>query len=446
MPANAEPLTFTTAAGESPNNLYYSWDAGLVHYIALSTEHWFGVKDKAGKATLQAMLAWLEEDLKKANANRDAVPWVVAHGHRDIYCSTGEYDDKDCGADQAGKVRADLEPIFFEYGLDFWINGHEHSYERTYPMYQEKSVRSNVEPQATIYIVTGAAGSHEMHEGFSIKQPSWSAFRSNTIHCTLTVHSLYTHCTLTVHSLYTHCALTVHSLCTHCALTVHYSLYTHCTLTAHSLYTHYAFRSNTFGYSRMYVHNATHVHWQQVQTDPTLFPDSDYGRVIDDTWIVQHHHGPFSNETAPTGAAFAMTGPESEDPVREYDHWGAVLEMLDQHSREHWANATIDEIATVGGADVTDVFVRWPFEWARKDISTSALIRMFNARYGVDAWAQVEDELLNWANSKLSCPEHNWNSDAEQQPQHQTVWEDVRGEGNSDGAWFRWKDRHAAEM
>jgi hypothetical protein len=123
MPANGVPSTFTTAAGESANNLYFSWDAGLVHYIALSTEHWFGVTDKAGNATLQAMLKWLEEDLKKANANRDNVPWVVAHGHRDIYCSTA--DDKDCGASQAGKVRADLEPLFFEYGLDFWINGKE---------------------------------------------------------------------------------------------------------------------------------------------------------------------------------------------------------------------------------------------------------------------------------------------------------------------------------
>jgi hypothetical protein len=65
------------------------------------------------------------------------------------------------------KVRADLEPLFFKYGLDFWINGHEHSYERTYPMYKEKSEKSNVEPKATIYIVTGAAGSSEMHEGFS---------------------------------------------------------------------------------------------------------------------------------------------------------------------------------------------------------------------------------------------------------------------------------------
>ena len=56
-------------------------------------------------------------------------------------------------------------------------------------------------PNATIYIVTGAAGSAEMHEGFDNPQPSFSAFRSNT-----------------------------------------------------------------FGYSRLLVHNASHIRWQQVQT------------------------------------------------------------------------------------------------------------------------------------------------------------------------------------
>lgn len=53
-------------------------------------------------------------------------------------------------------------------------------YERTYPLYQGKSVASNVNPPATIYVVTGAAGSPEMHDAFDKVQPTWSAFRSNT--------------------------------------------------------------------------------------------------------------------------------------------------------------------------------------------------------------------------------------------------------------------------
>ncbi len=54
------------------------------------------------------------------------------------------------------------------------------SYERSFPVYNQLSESSYVDPNATIYIVTGAAGSQEMHESFSKTPPTWSAFRSNT--------------------------------------------------------------------------------------------------------------------------------------------------------------------------------------------------------------------------------------------------------------------------
>ena len=50
---------------------------------------------------------------------------MIAQGHRNIWCSTS--DDADCGAQQAGLLQRDLEPLWFKYGLDLWINGHEHS-------------------------------------------------------------------------------------------------------------------------------------------------------------------------------------------------------------------------------------------------------------------------------------------------------------------------------
>ena len=53
--------------------------------------------------------------------------------------------------------------------------------------------------------------------------------------------------------------------------------------------------SNLAGYSVMTVANATHLRWQQMQTDPKRM--SEYGAVIDDVWLVQHHHGPFSSFT-----------------------------------------------------------------------------------------------------------------------------------------------------
>merc|ERR1712217_255474 len=52
-------------------------------------------------------------------------------------------------------------------------------------------------------------------------------------------------------------------------------------------------RLNTYGWSKMVVHNATHLLWQQIQTDSGA-PASTWGKVMDETWIVQNHHGPFA--------------------------------------------------------------------------------------------------------------------------------------------------------
>jgi hypothetical protein len=133
--------------------------------------------------------------------------------------------------------------------------------------------------------------------------------------------------------------------------------------------------------------------------------------------------------------------------------------MLHQESLEHWGSE-MTHVADVGnngtyydtdGMEVGDVFAKWPFDWSRTDKSTSALIREFQRLYGASSWAQVEDELLSWVNGKLGCPEHQpavgyrqgavmGTSTSAAAAQHQTVWEDVRGEGNSDGAWFTWKE------
>ena len=55
-------------------------------------------------------------------------------GHRPMYCSNA---DRDCLVpDSAGEsVRSYVEDLFFNYGVDIEIWAHEHSYERTWPVY-----------------------------------------------------------------------------------------------------------------------------------------------------------------------------------------------------------------------------------------------------------------------------------------------------------------------
>eukprot|EP01061_Rhynchopus_euleeides_P018626 TRINITY_DN307_c0_g1_i3.p1 TRINITY_DN307_c0_g1~~TRINITY_DN307_c0_g1_i3.p1 ORF type:complete len:448 (+),score=206.06 TRINITY_DN307_c0_g1_i3:80-1345(+) len=248
QPVNSVPSTFTSKNGEAPNTLYFSWDYGMIHYISFSTELWHGVGD--GKVTKETFLAWLEDDLKKANLaeNREKFPWIVAHGHRPLYSSSITGHD--------ASVRAALEDLFLDYGVSFSVNGHQHNYERSWPTYKGKSDQSNVDPKATIYIVTGAAGSHEMHTPFTLNMPSWSTFRSNT-----------------------------------------------------------------FGYTRFLVSNSTHLHIQQVQTDPSKFPLADYGRVIDDVWIVQHNQGPFSRADVPKSVPTSCPA----TLCKSVDHFAPIL-------------------------------------------------------------------------------------------------------------------------
>jgi hypothetical protein len=101
--------------GGLPNAMYFSYEVGLVHFIALSTEAYF-FYDGA-----PAQYAWLKADL--AAVNRTRTPWIFAYGHRSIYCSC----DSDCGAD-AQTVRdgaLGLEQLFMQYGVDVWVNGRE---------------------------------------------------------------------------------------------------------------------------------------------------------------------------------------------------------------------------------------------------------------------------------------------------------------------------------
>merc|ERR1711907_195710 len=220
----------TSVNGVAPNNWYFSWDSGLVHYISISTEIQGGAMlTRGGYKLVKDQYEWLEQDLIQANKNRANVPWIIVNGHRSMYCSC----DGDCDGDAAQQRLGPwsngtygFEKLIFEQGVDLFVNGHEHNYERSWPTYLNKTTQSNNEPKAPIYIVTGAAGCKELHEPFVKPQPPRSAFRSNT-----------------------------------------------------------------FGYSKMTIYNHTTIRWQQVMTDPTFFGPDKYGKVIDDVVIVQSNHG-----------------------------------------------------------------------------------------------------------------------------------------------------------
>ena len=69
----------------SNSAFYYSFDFGLVHYVAIDTEiYLFDSNTRRSKAPFEAadQIQWLDQDLARANANRESVPWIIVFGHK----------------------------------------------------------------------------------------------------------------------------------------------------------------------------------------------------------------------------------------------------------------------------------------------------------------------------------------------------------------------------
>ena len=88
---------------------WYNLRRGPVEFFMLDTNM---------NANWSQQLPWLRSSLAASKA-----PWKVVVGHHPIY-SAGFYGD-DRGA------QARLAPLFKTYGVQLYINGHEHDYERT---------------------------------------------------------------------------------------------------------------------------------------------------------------------------------------------------------------------------------------------------------------------------------------------------------------------------
>ncbi|KAJ8303060.1 hypothetical protein KUTeg_019456, partial [Tegillarca granosa] len=144
------------------NKLWYSYDIGPVHLISYSTEAFFS--DNQFYTCDQ--FEWLKKDLIQANKNRHKHPWIIAMGHRPMYCSNRDIDD--CTGRILGYwVKKGLEDLFYEYGVDLILQAHEHSYERLWPVYDFHVFSNNyINPRAPVHIISGAAGN------------PWSAFRA----------------------------------------------------------------------------------------------------------------------------------------------------------------------------------------------------------------------------------------------------------------------------
>jgi hypothetical protein len=102
---------------------HWSFDYGIAHFVGLNS---------LTDATVKSANTFLEDDLKRARENQN-IKWIVVMFHHPAYsaCSTH-------GSTQ--RVIDNWVPIFEKYRVDLVLSGHDHNYERTYPIKNNQKV------------------------------------------------------------------------------------------------------------------------------------------------------------------------------------------------------------------------------------------------------------------------------------------------------------------
>ncbi|MEH1923081.1 metallophosphoesterase family protein [Nostoc sp.] len=121
---------------------YYTFRRGTVQFFALDTN---------GNADWKNQLSWLEKELSISNA-----PWKVVFGHHPIY-SSGQYGSNP-------DFIKTFTPLFQKYGVQLYINGHEHNYERTRAI------------NGTTYLVCGAGAGNR-----PVGRSEWTGYSTSDL-------------------------------------------------------------------------------------------------------------------------------------------------------------------------------------------------------------------------------------------------------------------------
>ncbi|CAJ2668230.1 purple acid phosphatase 15-like [Trifolium pratense] len=138
--AYSSRFAFPSDESGSSSTLYYSFNAGGIHFIMLGS---YVSYDKSGD-----QYKWLEKDL--ASLDREVTPWLVATWHAPWYSTyKAHYREAEC-------MRVEMEDLLYKYGVDIVFNGHIHAYERSNRVYNY-----TLDPCGPVHITVGDGGNRE---------------------------------------------------------------------------------------------------------------------------------------------------------------------------------------------------------------------------------------------------------------------------------------------
>lgn len=120
---------------------HYSFNLAGIHFIVLNSE------EPINSSSEEVM--WLRDDLAQTEAD-----FKIAFIHRPPYSSSRHGKSAEEGDEsEILSIREFIVPILEEYGVDVVFTGHEHNYERTYPIRE-----GNINNNGVIYVITGGGG------------------------------------------------------------------------------------------------------------------------------------------------------------------------------------------------------------------------------------------------------------------------------------------------
>lgn len=101
---------------------YYSFDYHNIHFLVMAT----------GKSTLipynetSSQYQFVKQDLIKASKHK-GTKWIIVISYRPFYTSPTNHPVLD-------SLQDSYHPLFDKYGVDLVLQGHNHNYQRTYPL------------------------------------------------------------------------------------------------------------------------------------------------------------------------------------------------------------------------------------------------------------------------------------------------------------------------
>lgn len=137
---------------------YYSFNYQNAHFVVLSTEQ---------TSNRSPQYDFVKRDLANASQNSD-IDWIIVYMHKPLYTSPSNHAGESAMRDR-------YHPLFDQYGVDIVLYGHNHAYERSYPLKYDKAnpsvpiITNNSKEnyynytQGQIFATVGTAGQSVIH-------------------------------------------------------------------------------------------------------------------------------------------------------------------------------------------------------------------------------------------------------------------------------------------